>query len=124
MARDVYIDGKCYSTAKRPRWTFEEARPLLAALNDTVGPHGHGAMLYGSVLREGEGRDLDVMILPHRLDAAPMKSIGELLPQIGLSEVRGPAYGHRRPLGVCSWLWEDARERSVDIAFWPPTLSP
>lgn len=117
--KDVFIDGKWHRLSKRPEWTFTEAQELIGRISELVKPHGYGVALYGSVLATGKGRDLDLMLIPFRPDASNMFDLARDLPALGLTEVRMPGWGHRRALGVLSWLWEDGTERSVDFAFWP-----
>lgn len=119
MVRDIFDDGYWHSMAKRPRWKLADALPLINQLADLLKPEGWGVMLYGSVLQKGEGRDLDLMLLPAHPDAMNMYDVALIIPNVGLSAVRFPGYGHRRELGVVNWGWEDESERLVDMAFWP-----
>ncbi len=105
--------------SRRPRWVRGDAQPLINQLAELLKPHGWGVMLYGSVLQKGEGRDLDLMLLPSHPDATDMYDVALVIPNVGLSPVRSPGYGHRRELGVVNWVWEDETERLVDMAFWP-----
>lgn len=48
------------------RFTLDEARTLIARAERNAWHHGYVLALYGSVLRDGEGRDLDLIARPHR----------------------------------------------------------
>jgi hypothetical protein len=50
-------------------WTREDALLLYRALlNPAAEEHGFSAALYGSVISNGEGNDLDVFMVPQRED--------------------------------------------------------
>jgi hypothetical protein len=52
--------------AKRPlqRWTIQQAMEFAAAAEPTVSACGFLLSLYGSTMRRGHGRDLDVILVP------------------------------------------------------------
>lgn len=119
--KDRFQDGTWLSTPKRhrTRWTLYDAQELLVSLSSLVKNEGWGVSLYGTVLLKGMGQDLDLLLTPSHPDAMDMFDLALVIPQVGLSPVGIPGYGHRRDLGVVSWSWEDDKERLVDMAFWP-----
>lgn len=57
--------------AKRQPWTLDQVSALCDDLEDVVSRHGFLLSVYGSTLRKGCGRDLDLILCQKRCGAVP-----------------------------------------------------
>lgn len=55
----------------RQPWTLDQASALCDDLEDVVSHHGFLLSVYGSTLRKGHGRDLDIILSQKRCGTAP-----------------------------------------------------
>ena len=90
-------------------WTFDEAVPVVAAINTAVRPHGFKAQMVGSVADHGSSeKDLDVLVVP-----VGVVTLGDVVCAIGaierlyrlrqfVDDILGFVDGAGRPIEV--WL--------------------
>lgn len=95
-------------------WTIDQARQLADHIDRRVRPLGYLVALYGSVLTQGQGRDLDLLLVPWRPNTDP---------QLAITTIRIVAGGGRNDLlnieqtamRALSALILDADGRAIDL---------
>ena len=62
-----------------PGWTIDQATEVLAALHPTFRENGYALPMHGSVSRDGQGNDLDLIAVPEELCVTPPEEMERLM---------------------------------------------
>lgn len=75
---------------QRRGWTLEEASQFCSKYEELASHYGLLLSIYGSTVRMGKGRDLDIILSQKRVGIFPEAFIAELKSRISAITISGP----------------------------------
>ena len=75
---------------QRREWLLDEARQLCDKLEPVVSDCGCLLSIYGSTVRKGRGRDLDVILVPKRVSIVPSIVVDMIKRELGAKTLGEP----------------------------------
>lgn len=96
-------------------WTFEAAREMLAKAHAPLSRLGYVVALYGSVLHEGRGADLDLIAYSPRPRPSDPDLVYTILAAITRVEYVLVARESETIKGVTGYVWATRELRLIDL---------
>ena len=103
------------AVSTQKRWTLADAIHLWKKIHVQLDAAGFLCGIYGSVL-EGEGRDLDLLIIPKRINTSAQRAAEQLAETTG--GTLGDAYDGI--MGTQAYILMLANGQLVDLQFYKP----